>query len=519
MIKKYSLIVIGGGIAGLSTALAWTRVYDPKKFPVLLLERNSTPGGCVSTFSREGFRFDTAQIIPDVSDLLDFFDIDVPLLKFNNYYARLFLANPIDNTTKILPIPSSRKDFELMLITKYPDDEKRIVKFFGYCTEMYYELEYLKTEPAWYDIPKILLKCPKIISNSKKTYKEFLSRFQFKNQEIYEILDTFSSFSGLSANRCAALLTACAMITTLQGAYRPEKGFIQFPIALRKKLESAGGEVLFRSGVRKIMHDGKKVSGVMLNSGEIIEADHVVSSADTKRTFERMLDPGLLFKLDKNYGKKVESARMSTSGFSIHLGLDDSLDLEGMGFNCGYNVLTTGNGTHAEMFDAWEKGELLMSDDRFHLAVICPSLMTGGKQTLIIHVIPVYADKWIRLKEEDPDRYVGEKNSVADFYIDKVEQYMVPGLRDHIVLTDISTPSTYVRYIGSPTGSQYDMMPVPENFGRYRLPSRTPLNGLFVPKFSHGIWPSMQAGLQIVDMISGGKIMNGNSKYKSGNKS
>jgi len=46
---------------------------------------------------------------------------------------------------------------------------------------------------------------------------------------------------------------------------------------------------------------------------------------------------------------------------------------------------------------------------------------------------------------------------------------------------------------------------------KYSLPTRTPIKGLFVPKFSHGIWPSMQAGLQVVDMISGGKIMNGNS--------
>lgn len=76
---------------------------------------------------------------------------------------------------------------------------------------------------------------------------------------------------------------------------------------------------------------------------------------------------------------------------------------------------------------------------------------------------------------------------------------------------DVSTPATYKRYIGSPTGSQYDMLPLPSNFGKNRLPTRTPVKGLFLPKFNHGIWPSLQAGLQVVDMISGGKIMNGNA--------
>jgi hypothetical protein len=78
-------------------------------------------------------------------------------------------------------------------------------------------------------------------------------------------------------------------------------------------------------------------------------------------------------------------------------------------------------------------------------------------------------------------------------------------------------PHFYLLNNGSPTGSQYDMMPVPGNFGKNRLPTRTPIEGLFVPKFSHGIWPSIQAGLQVVDMITHGKIMSGNSSFKKKN--
>jgi hypothetical protein len=42
---------------------------------------------------------------------------------------------------------------------------------------------------------------------------------------------------------------------------------------------------------------------------------------------------------------------------------------------------------------------------------------------------------------------------------------------------------------------------------------RTPIKGLYQPKFSHGVWPSLQAGMQVVDMILGGKIMQGNTRY------
>lgn len=513
----YKLIVVGAGITGLSTALAWKKAFPGSTNDVLVLERNPVVGGCVTTFAREGFRFDTTQIIPDVSDLLDFFDVKVPLKKFEGYYARLFMANPEDSSSRIANIPSSFESFEEMLVKKYPVDRKAIKSFFKYCRAMYAELNYLKTEPKWFQLPKILFKCPKILINSNETYYQFLYKFGFKNQEVFQILDTFSSFSGLSGNRCAALLTACAMVTTLKGSYRPQKGFIQFPIALRKKAEEKGVEIRTKSEVKRIIIENGKACGVELADGETIISNLVVCTADTKVIFNNLIGNDNLKPNNSSYFKKVRSIQMSPSGFSIQLGLDDGVDLEKLGFNCGYNVLTSGSDAFEKMFNAWDRGELIQSDNCFHLAVICPSLMTGGKPTLIIHVVPVHAHYWIKLKEESPEIYSAEKQKIAEFYIKKVEKYMIPNLTKHIVFTDISTPATYKKYIGSPTGSQYDMLPVPDNFGKNRLPTRTPIKGLFVPKFSHGIWPSMQAGLQVVDMITGGKIMDGNSSYKSKN--
>jgi all-trans-retinol 13,14-reductase len=510
--SHYKLIIIGAGIAGLSTALAWKKVYPKEN--VLLIEKNNIPGGCVGTFSRQGYKFDTTQIIPDITNLLEFYDVEVPLVKFENYYARLFMADTKSITSKIVEIPSLFEDFEKMMIEKYPEDKKGIMAFFLYCQQMHDELNYLKTEPKWYQIPKILFKCTKIIINSNKTYHQFLKKFKFKNPEVFQVFDTFSSFSGLSGDKCAALLTACAMVTTLKGSYRPKKGFIQFPVALKKKFLEKGGEIRTNIAVEKILIENGKTKGVQFFNGEKIYADFVVSTADTKVNFEKLIGEETLIKANKNYYNKLRSVKMSPSGFSINIGLDDDIDLNALGFNCGYNVLTSSINAHAKMFDAWQKGKLIVSDEDFHLAVICPSLMTGGKQTLIIHVIPVPSEKWINLYETDYNQYLFEKKKMCDFYIKKVEQYMIPNLSKHIVIIDISTPASFKRRIGSPSGSQYDMLPVPSNFGKNRISSRTPIKGLFIPKFSHGIWPSMQAGLQVIDMISGGKIMHGNSSLK-----
>jgi len=114
----------------------------------------------------------------------------------------------------------------------------------------------------------------------------------------------------------------------------------------------------------------------------------------------------------------------------------------------------------------------------------------------------------------DKERYLREKEKTADVLINIVEKYLVPGLRKHIAVRDIATPATYVRYSGSPTGSIYDMAAVPDNFGANRLPVITPINGLLVPKFAHGVFGAMNSGLQAVDILLDGKVLHGNSRFK-----
>ena len=512
---NYKIIIIGAGITGLSTGLAWTKVFEARKSAVLIIEKQAVPGGCVSTFAREGYCFDTVQIIPDVSDILKFFDIGIDLIKFENYYARLFLADPLKKKAKIIPVASDRQSFAEYLFHSYPEDKKQITLFFDYCIKMHKELRHLKTEPKLWELIGILFNCRKIIANSNITYKQFLGNFKFSNREVYEILDIFSSFSGLSGDRCASLLTASAMITTLNGSFRPRNGFIQFPQFLRKNFVQRGGKIILNTTVEKILTDNGKAIGVQLSDGRTIYSDIVVSTSDTQHTFGNMLGYDQLQRANPAYARKARTAVMSPSAIAIHIGLDDEIDLKKLGFDCGYNVLTTGHTSHEQKFDEWEKGIFTTSDKSFHFGVISPSVITGGKPNLVIHVVPVFADKWIELRKTNYEKYLEKKQKVAGFYIQKVEEYMIPGLSNHIKFIDVSTPATYARYIGSPTGSNYDMMPVPGNFGKNRLKTRTPIINLFHPKFSHGIWPSMQAGLQVVDMISGGRIMHGNAAYQN----
>jgi phytoene dehydrogenase-like protein len=121
---------------------------------------------------------------------------------------------------------------------------------------------------------------------------------------------------------------------------------------------------------------------------------------------------------------------------------------------------------------------------------------------------------WRELRESNKEEYEKRKEKWGNFFIDLVGKYLIPDLRKHILITDFSTPATYARYSNSPTGSIFDMAPTTNNFGRTRLKIRTPIKGLFQPKFVHGVFGSLLGGMQAVDMILNRKIMNGNARLK-----
>ena len=65
------LIIIGAGLNGLSAGLAYALNNQNSQKKVLILEKNPISGGYVTSFTRQGFQFDTTQMISNITDILD----------------------------------------------------------------------------------------------------------------------------------------------------------------------------------------------------------------------------------------------------------------------------------------------------------------------------------------------------------------------------------------------------------------------------------------------------------------
>ena len=213
--------------------------------------------------------------------------------------------------------------------------------------------------------------------------------------------------------------------------------------------------------------------------------------------------------LDRRFTDRIRSLEMSWSSFNLNLGLDDKLDLTRFGLDAGYTVLTTGGSTLNEAFAACGGAELAFGPDRFHLGLVAPTLHAGGTPYLTIRALPAAMGEWGRRRREDHPRYRAERRQVAEALEAIVEHNLVPGLGAHVLMRDPSTPATYARYSGSPTGSMYGMAPTTSNFGRTRLPMLTPVKGLLQPCFVHGVYGAMLSGLQAADYLLDGALMGG----------
>jgi len=251
--------------------------------------------------------------------------------------------------------------------------------------------------------------------------------------------------------------------------------------------------------------------GIMVKGiNEMIGAETLITTVDPMLAMRTLVGDE---HLPASYLEKLDHTIMSVSSINVALGLDDRIDMSSLDLDYPYNVVSTGLGTAEKLFEGFLAGDHAFTDDCFHMAVICPSLTTGAKNTVTLRCTPFALGQWKEWRENDYKKYMQEKMKWGDFFINIAEKYFIPHLSKHIVVKDISTPATYARFSGSPTGSLYDMASLVTQFGPKRLSMITPVKKLYQPKFSHGLYGTMMNGVQVVDLLLDRKFNNGNSLF------
>jgi len=203
--------------------------------------------------------------------------------------------------------------------------------------------------------------------------------------------------------------------------------------AFAKAAESAGVEIRYQARVARVDLQDCRASGVVLEGGETIAARTVVSNADPKTTFGKLVG---LPNLDAGFVRRVKGVRSNGNAAKLHLALDAIPDFTGLDpMYSGDRLLLAPTMEHIELaFNHAKYGGYSPSP------VMEISIPTAYDDTLapkgkhVLSAIVQYAP--YALKEGwDSGREVFKQIA-----IDQLELY-APGIRNLISASELVTPA------------------------------------------------------------------------------
>lgn len=249
-------------------------------------------------------------------------------------------------------------------------------------------------------------------------------------------------------------------------------------LALAGAVREHGGEIRTNAPVSKIRVRNRRANGVVLESGEEIDARIVVSNLDARRTFTRIMDrddlpPGIYEKAD-NFKTRGSSGKVNIalSALPKFTNVPDNRYV-----GRGGQAFTGSLETMERAYDCWKRGR--WSDQPFVESVIPsawdPTVAPPGKHWMsnfIQYCPPELADgPWTDEK----------RDAFGQTVVDRIARYS-PGFEDLIVHMEVRSPADMEQEIGLTEGNIFqgeltiDQLffnrPFP-GYAQYRMPVKS----------------------------------------------
>ena len=478
----YDVIVIGGGVGGLASALKLSA--SGKR--VLVLEKQPIPGGIATSFKKKGFSFEAALHIVDalgpdgeIRKFLDEYGVSqkIEYLDFKEFGQVIY---PEYNFIV-------KNDFESLqnwLIDNFPQEKIGIDVFFKEINKFYKELDHFTNSrvPLWLKLLISPLIYPNIIKTSCINLEQFITK-KIKDKKLRSIIGTIWGFIGLPPSEISAFY----FLIILRGYWGEKTSFIKGGFsklfnAMADRIKEYGSEVRFNTIVTQIItEDGKCIKAVRTNKGEEFRTKAIISNANAIDTLTKFIDCDVL---KQEYLKKLSSMQKSLSAVIVYLGLN--VPAKALGINyplISLNLDYDHDKAYQNAVSSNYKDCNLAIIDHSQLD---PGLVPSGKSTICIMSLANYAD-WDNLTEEE---YQKKKKEVGDSIVASLEKYF-SGLSSHIEVIEVGTPKTIERYAAIPNGAIYGFDETVGQSSINRLPQKTKIKGLFLT----GAWTTPGCGV------------------------
>ncbi|MFD2613110.1 phytoene desaturase family protein [Paenibacillus gansuensis] len=472
MLAKKRVIVIGGGLAGLSAAMRLTA----DGHQVTVLEQGERAGGKLNIRSGQGFTFDTGPSILTMPWVLEQLFTSCGR-KLENYLTlqrvepqwRTFFEDGV-NIDVSADLPTMLN--EIRNVSQ--KDAARFMDYLQYCAKMYElcmssfykeSLTGLADLRAMHSLKELLAMDP-LRSMDQVTGK------YIKDPHLRQMFNFFIMYVGSSPYGAPAVLSQLIHVQLGLGIFYVKGGMRKIAEAMLKVLAEMGTEVRTHAKVTEIQTAGTKAAGVKLESGETLQADLIVSNLEAIPAYRTLV---------KNHGQAEKAAEKlkkyapTVSGLVLLLGVNKSYE------KLLHHNFFFSQDPEREFSDMFEKG-IPTEDPTVYVGVSSksdPTQAPQGKENLFVltHVPPL----------KDGESWQPHRERYRELVLDKLERNGLTGLRKSIEFEYQFTPDDLQSLYGANGGSIYGVVTDRKMNGGFKIPSRSELlsNLYFVGGSTH----------------------------------
>jgi ferredoxin--NADP+ reductase len=487
MREHWDAIVIGAGMGGLTAAAHLVKAG----LRVLVLERNPHIGGTAYVYHRKGFTFPMGPLGFSHPILVQNTLKDLGVgedLKFSRVHYRI-RAFGLD-----LPLSLHFSELARELTKSFPSDAKAVEHFFKNMDEI---ISKQKADP----------------NRSRMNQKHNISASEYLHNLIKDgrlrcilgSIGTREPYSGLP------LLAAMWNLMSHEGIWFPEEGMQLFCERLVKAVDGyagRGGEVRLNKEVAKIRVDQGEILGVILKDGTQLDSSSIISNADYKNTFLKLMGPKMI---PPEWYNTVLSARQTGSVFQVCLGVD-AVKADLSAFKKANRLIYRRSWRNVQERDSldWNVPEIdqeALAGQELEVSLWgrdWEMISSEVRAPIVIRAEAEYnhfAKFRLGWRQRSP-RYQEYKTRLAHALIREVD-HLIPGLEKAIFVMDVATPLTFEdqggRSGGSVAGWSWDYEDFQDDQPKELI--RTPIKGLYMAGyqafsalFMGGVPTAMESG-------------------------
>jgi phytoene desaturase len=434
------VVVIGAGMGGLATALRLRHLG----FEVTVLEKQARPGGRSNVIQEAGFRVDMGPTIlvmkaafeemyravgQEMHQRLEMVQLDP------NYRIYYHDDTWIDLYSNMAKLSQEVEKVE-------PGAAERLFQFIGESAKKYeLGMDFVdRNFDRITDLANPIAGLRLMQTSAHQNLYRQVSAFFNGNDKLTKAFSFHSMFLGLSPLDALAMYSLITYADLALGMWFPRGGIYSIIEDLVKLAQEMGVSIRTGAPVAQICVEQGRVQGIMLESGEQVRADLVVSNADLPYTYRKLIAP-----VDRRVytDERLDRMQYACSGFILYLGVDKTYS------HLRHQALYFSEDYRANL-DAIFKTKVLPEEPSFHLnvpTVTDPSLAPPGHS--LIYVLAPMPNLEAKIDWDLAAPVVREKLLV------RLERIIDPDLRRHIVWERQYRPTDWATDINATLGTAF----------------------------------------------------------------